>query len=98
MGVEDDEDRLSFLDTDEFGKEVLVGPGSSPLQGILIRKFVPSGEFAGNRPVFHCRELDTDGLSVAPGMALVDDSDNYIVRELQPDGTGMIDLVLEGPT
>ncbi len=97
MSVEDDEDRLAFLDVDEFGKMVLVGPSSAELQGILIRKFVTSGDFAGVRPVFHCREMDVTALSLDEGQNLVDGSNTYKMRVFQKDGADMMDIVLEGP-
>lgn len=96
-GVEDDDDLRAFLDTDEHAITVLVGDDEAELTGILRRTYIPSGEFAGNRPVFHCIESDARALNVADGVALVNDEDEYVIRVPQPDGTGMIDLVLEGP-
>lgn len=63
------------------------------VDGTFDNEFVSVGMVESQAPVFQCRESDIG--SVSHGMTVVSDSVNYKIRGLQPDGTGMIKLILE---
>lgn len=47
----------------------------------------------GSAPAFHCEAADVSG--VAQGDALTVNSVSYIIRNVRPDGTGYVVLILE---
>lgn len=93
MSYESASDRLSLLQN--LGEQVSVG--GSPVYGILENQFVPidfgGQEIESNYPVLTIRTSDASGVS--HGTAVVANGVNYTVRSIQPDGTGMTELVLE---
>lgn len=100
MPVESDADRASFLDVDEFGVAATYTPnGGDPVtvNGIFDNEYEEVGfgdvGLESSSPAFTCRESDVTG--VAQGDALVINSVNYLIRNPQPDATGMVVLILE---
>lgn len=105
MGVESAADRLVFLGEDGFGTVALYRPltgAEHDVPGIFDDAYlVSSGAeagVAGTAPVFTCRADDLAQL--AAGAAVYDDelvlaSVTYLVKQIQPDGTGMVMLLLE---
>lgn len=74
--------------------------GSTAIVGILDRGFAAAqtGMLAGvegARITFLCAVADVPG--VAHGSALVIDGTSYTVRGVQPDGTGVVTLILQAP-
>jgi hypothetical protein len=91
MAVESSTDRAEFFNSDEFGVEVTFG--ASTFDAIFDHEYVEAGHFAGEKPVAHCRESDISGVSL--GSTLTIGGTSYVVREIQPDGTGLALLILE---
>lgn len=97
MAVESAADRLSFLSADDFGVTAVFG--STSVAGIFDREYealVFTGEaaVASRSPRFVCREADLGSLG-RQGQQLTVGSDQFRVREVKPDGTGMVVLELE---
>jgi hypothetical protein len=92
MATESSTDLSGFFDTDQFA---IAGTydGSTTVNGILDRDYVEIGNVEGEFPVFTCVASDVSG--VVHGKTLVANSTSYVVRGAQPDGTGLITLVLE---
>ena len=95
MTVETDADRLAFLDDRDFGA-VATWQGTQ-VKGLLDKPYQAAFEgtapLEAARPVFTCRESDVSG--VAHGQSLTVGGVSYTIRGVQPDGTGLILLVLE---
>jgi hypothetical protein len=85
------EDLDVFLNTDDFAITATVN-GSS-VNGIFGDEFVLVDFVESKKPVFSCKLSDVS--SVAHGDTAVTSSDTYKVRGIQPDGTGMVKLILE---
>jgi hypothetical protein len=92
MGVESAEDRLSFLDPDEFGIAATVG--TATVYGIFddAHEAIFDDEVGTTAPQFVCRTADVT--SVVRGTSIVINSVTYKVTAVEPDGTGMTTLVL----
>ena len=101
MPVESAADRAAFFDTDEFGEAATMTIGiSAPVtvNGVFENEFVGVETGAGvpvemTRPVFTCREADVP--SIAHGDTVVIDSVSRKVRGIEPDGTGIVRLILK---
>jgi hypothetical protein len=104
MSIESAEDRLIYLDLDAFGSEVTYRPAgnlslTSQILGIFdaahLSVDVGSGvPVSSSNPIFTCRSADLTGGGKEGDRLTVDGSD-YLVRDVQPDGTGMTVLELE---
>lgn len=99
MGAESASDRASFFDTDDFGVAALWN-GTTTVNGIFDSKFIPVNvdtdvavAVESAQPMFRTRTADVS--TVAQGDTLVISGTTYDVVGIQPDGTGMIDLILE---
>lgn len=100
MPVEDAADRAVFVDPDEFGGTITSWAGSTvSIAGIFDAPWmriegVAAVPLTSARTTFTCASSD-----LPPGAAQGDDvvvgSASYKVRELQPDGTGMVTLDLD---
>ena len=101
MAIEGNTERAVFLSTDDFGQSATYTPNggsASTISGIFDagdglvdlggRVGVTSGD-----PVFHCRTSDVS--SAAEGDALVTGGNDYTIRDVIDDATGMTDLMLE---
>lgn len=86
-----DEDLSAFMDTDDFA--VTVTLDGSSVDGILSLEPVESNFVSTNKPVFVYAKADKP--SAGYGSSLVYDSITYLVKDMQPDGTGMQMLILE---
>ncbi len=101
MAVESADDRSYFLAIDDFGVAATYTPAggaASTVNGIFDNDFVEvdtggSVAFAQQQATFMCRTADVS--AAAEGDAIVIGGENYIVRIVQPDGTGMTNLILE---
>lgn len=103
MAVESADDRLVFLDADEFGVEATFAGLADPVVGVFDAEYF--GDLEGvagvaietTQPVFRCRSADV--ASIANGAAVtipVNGADTaYTVTSKQPDGTGMTVLLLQ---
>lgn len=94
MPVESDADRLSMLS--DFG--VTVTWSGTSFVGIYDSEYhdadmIGGVPFASSQPRLKCRTADVTGVS--RGTALSVDGVSVKVRNIQPDGTGMTELVLE---
>lgn len=72
------------------------GGSPSTIYGIFDQQyFDDSGEVGieSNSPAFHCAEADVSG--VAQGDALTINTTDFEIVNVQPDGTGLIVLILE---
>jgi len=94
--LETDDFRAIFFDEDDFAVSVTLngqtfsGIFDSPYQEIGLGVDVTvSGAF----PTIMCRSVDVTG--VAYSDAITVDGEDYTVREIMPDGTGMTTLGLE---
>lgn len=101
MAVESADDRSYFVAVDDFGVAATYTPAggsSSTVNGVFDNDFVEvdtggSVTFAQQQATFMCRTADVS--SAAEGDAITISGENYIVRIVQPDGTGMTNLILE---
>jgi len=93
-------DLSDFFDTDEFGISVIVSVGTvfeSTINGIFDNEYfeVDTGQanISSSVPMLMCRTLDVD--DVIYGHKVTIDNNDYKVRDIQPDGTGITNLILE---
>lgn len=101
MAVETADELAIFFAVDDFGVAATYTPsGGSPVtvNGIFDNEFFEA-DAGGNvavaiqQPRFQCRTSDV--ASAAEGDAITINSISYIIRVVQPDGTGVTMLVLE---
>ena len=85
------EDLSVFMDTDDFAVTVILD-GTS-VDGILTLEPIESNFVQTNKPVFTYAKADKP--TVTTSSTLVYDSIVYLVRNIEPDGTGMQILILE---
>jgi len=101
MAVESADDRSYFYAVDDFGVAAIYTPAggsASTVNGVFDNDFVEidtggAVSFAQQQATFMCRTADVS--SAAEGDAITISGENYIVRIVQPDGTGMTNLILE---
>ena len=101
MAVESADDRSYFVAVDDFGVAATYTPAggsASTVNGVFDNDFVEvdtggSVTFAQQQATFMCRTADVS--SAAEGDAITISGENYIIRIVQPDGTGMTNLILE---
>lgn len=86
------EDLSEFFATDFNGEDVTV-TGIGTVRGMFDAEFAASQEIEGGAPVFICREADVS--SAEHGTTLVRSGTTYAVVGMQPDGTGLVALILE---
>lgn len=65
--------------------------------GVLETEYVGVGDVDSAAPRLTADSANLMRCGVDAGVALRIADDTYIVRSVQPDGTGMTTLVLEGP-
>jgi hypothetical protein len=101
MAVETDTERAIFFGIDDFGTAATYTPSGGSgvtINGIFEKDFEAidvggSVAFAATSPTFHCRTSDVS--TAAEGDTLAIGSDNYIIRVVMDDGTGLTMLQLE---
>ncbi|MBX9736529.1 MAG: hypothetical protein K2X32_06345 [Phycisphaerales bacterium] len=86
-----EQDIASMLSVSEFGVDVTIA--GLPVTAIFDAAYVDPLGVASVRPVLTC--ATTDVASVVRGAAVVIGSVNYVVRGIEPDGTGVTLLILE---
>lgn len=94
--IESDADRLAIL------SGLGGGPVNAPrgtFTGLLESEFVQVGEIPvdSTSPQLSARTSDVRAAGVSVGIALVIEGEQYIVRSMQNDRTGMTLMLLEGP-
>ena len=87
------EDFTAFFDTDEHATAATYN--ASTVNGIFEDQFVSVGGIESSKPTFTCAEADVTGIK--NGDTLIVNSVDYKVVGTQPDGTGMMFLVLQEP-
>lgn len=85
------EDLSVFTDTDDFGITASINGAS--VNGIFGNEFVQVDFVESQSPIFECDAAYVVG--VAHGDTVTISSSTYKVRGIQPDGTGLVKLVLE---
>jgi len=85
------EDLGEFFNDDEMADSAIIS--GSDVLGIFDNQFAEVHGIESMRPIFTCPESDV--LNVKHGDELSIDSSSYKVVGTQPDGTGLISLVLE---
>jgi hypothetical protein len=85
------EDFSDFLDADDFAIEAIIS--GSTVTGILDEAYIEVSGIEGVHPTFACANADV--LGTTHGASVVIGSATYHVIGIQPDGTGMVELVLE---
>lgn len=86
------EDLAQFFGAAEFGTEVQIG--GADVLGLLEVGYHEVAGIGTTDPTFICAAADAD--SVVEGTTqLVDGSDTYTIRSVQPDGTGLAVLLLQ---
>lgn len=90
------EDLAAFFDPAVFGTPAIYG--AATIAGIFDRGFAAAsvGAYAGvegARITYQCREADVPG--IARGSVLTIAGDNYKAKAIEPDGTGVVVVVLE---
>ena len=66
-----------------------------PVDGIFDNKYIETLDIVGTVPVFTC--LTATVGSVVRGNTVTIRTVNYVVRDIQHDGTGMTDFILKLP-
>lgn len=104
MSIESAADRLMFLSAADFGTSATYRPASnlsrrSTILGIFdaahLTVDVGSGvPVSSTNPIFTCRTIDLTGGGSENDRLTIDGRD-YLVRDVQSDGTGMTVLELE---
>jgi len=93
--IESEADRLAYLQA--LGEEWSTPAGK--LWAIFDNEYAEaSGEVdvETRTPVLLCRESDAKAQSIGKGTAVTRAGRQYVVRRLEPDGVGMMRLILEG--
>ncbi len=105
MAIEDAADRALFLDADEFGVEgtyTKSGQAAATLSGIFDRESIAVAlgaalDLDDTDPQFLVAESDLPA-GAGHGDAVTIASENWTVKNIQPDGTGMAVIKLEKDT
>lgn len=85
-----DEDLTVFFDTDDFAISCTLG--GTAVNGIFTDEPVEVNFVQTTSPAFTYRAADK---TATIDMVLVNGSDSYKVKNMQPDGTGLMMLILE---
>ena len=86
------EDLSPFFETDEFAVSAL-WKGTTTVPVIFDNAYGESLDVSGTTPI--CTALESDFNGWAEGDALVIFGTNYKLVDVQPDGTGVVQIVLE---
>jgi microcystin-dependent protein len=90
VAIETDADRLAVI---QCCDGQLVSVGGAAVWGIFGNAYAEDLEIAGTRPQLRCRTSDVT--TAGYGTSVVVATESYLVRGIQPDGTGMTTLILE---
>lgn len=86
------EDLDVFLDTDEFAVPAVL-PGAVTVNVIFDNQYASPFDISASRPSCLGKSSDLDSLLFGAEIAV--DGVDYVVRSVEPDGTGMTRLLLE---
>lgn len=86
------EDLSAFFDTDEFATSA-TWKGTESVKVIFDNAYAEGLDVAGTTPICTAKESDFSG--AAEGQSLVIGAVTYSIVGVQPDGTGLVQLVLE---
>lgn len=86
-----EEDLSEFLDAGDFAVSAIIGAAS--VEGIFDRQYVEVNGMESYRPTFLCAAADV--AAIARGAAINVEGAAFELAEQQPDGTGMVLLILE---
>lgn len=86
------EDLDVFLDTDEFAVPAVL-PGAVTVNVIFDNQYASPFDISASRPSCIGKSADLDSLLF--GAEIVIGGVDYVVRSVEPDGTGMTRLMLE---
>lgn len=100
MSIESAQDRLGFLELDEFGVTSIITSSSSGQEFEVVGIFdntylnldLGMGSVSTSEPQFMCRTEDVT--CITQGDTLVIDSVSWKITDVQHDGTGMTVLKL----
>ena len=87
------EDLAPFFDPADHGTEALYDGATVPIDGIFDAEYVEPLSVESSGPAYLCPVASVPG--VAHGKALIINGTTYLVRGVQPDGTGVVLLKLE---
>lgn len=90
-------DGLADVFVGTLGEAVTVTPtgGSArEITALVVRRPFDDVGITQGRPMFHARASDVSDL--ADGDSVTIGAEDFVVRELRPDGKGMVNVVLEG--
>ena len=98
MAIQSDSELLEMFQT--LGEQVSFFNGEIDwdVYGVLERLYVEVGEIESQHPVLTCRTIDTIShatMVVVHGTGVLATSGTYKVVTIQPDGDGVVALVLE---
>lgn len=85
------EDMTLFFDTEEHGTEMLLD--GVAVVGILHREYLEVAGMGSSGPVFVCPAAEAEG--VEEDSTAVAGATSYLVRSVDPDGTGLVRIRLE---
>jgi hypothetical protein len=99
VSVESDLDRAVFLS--DWGVDGILKRGSRPrktIKGVFDNGYTEvdvggTVGFATVSPRFLCRTIDLDGAADADSVTI--DCVKYVIRVMEPDGTGITEIMLE---
>lgn len=96
MGIETAEDRAVFFDVAEHAVEATYDGGT--IKGIFQAAFLPIDvggyqQIEGTAPRFTCAEADVPAAD--HGKTLTIDGVTYRITGTEPDGTGLVTLILQ---
>lgn len=93
MAVESSDDRAAMLDTDEFAVTATIGSNTFP--GILDKDYVEVGGVGSTKPIFTCDEAVAVAAGAVVDATITISGNDYKIRNLETDGTGITVLILE---
>ena len=76
---------------EDFGTTATIGAAS--VMGVFDSATVAEFGILGSAPKFLCKASDVPGITF--GQAVTIESVGYTVTEVKPDGTGLIELILD---
>lgn len=88
MSINDD--LTVYYDTDDFA--IAATYNAAAVNGIFNHAYVEVEGVEGERPVFECAEADVAG--IAHGETFTVNATTYTVVGVQPDGTGVVLIIL----
>lgn len=102
MAVESDEDRASFFEEDEYATRVVTDGGSFSANfddAFVAAVFSDGPRMDSSAPQITCATCDVERTGLRQGMSLElkvkCETKRFLVREHQPDGSGVSTLVLD---